>query len=146
MNDYILSCTDNKKLADTWINEKYKIKPLIICGNPGTGKTSIAKHILNGWTIVHVTSDLCKCNINFEEYLNLSLYKKSITMMFSNNSIYKALIIDDLTIIHTTDKKLYKSILVFSKNKVNNNPIIYIFDKLNHKSYSRIPVSWKFFE
>ena len=134
MNDYILTCTDNHKLADTWINGKYKIKPLLIYGNPGTGKTSIAKHILKDRTIVHITSDLCKTNIDFEGYLKLSLYKKSITMMFSDNSIYKALIIDDLTIIQTSDKKLYKSILVFSKNKVNNNPIIYIFDKINHKS------------
>ena len=55
-------------------------------------------------------------------------------MMFSDNSIYKALIVDDLTIIQTSDKKLYKSILTFSKKKVKNNPIIYIFDKLNHKS------------
>ncbi len=134
MNDYILKCTDNQKLADTWINGKYKIKPLIIYGNPGTGKTSIAKHILKDRTIVHITSDLCKTNINFEGYLKLSLYKQSITMMFSDNSIYKALIIDDLTIIQTSDKKLYKSILTFSKKKVKNNPIIYIFDKLNHKS------------
>jgi len=134
MNDYILTCTDNHKLADTWINGKYKIKPLLIYGNPGTGKTSIAKHILKDRTIVHITSDLCKTNTDFEEYLNLSLYKKSITMMFSDNNIYKALIIDDLTIIQTSDKKLYKSILVSSKKKVNNNPIIYILDKINHKS------------
>jgi len=134
MNDYILKCTGNHKLADTWINGKYKIKPLIIYGNPGTGKTSIAKHILKDRTIVHITSDLCKTNINFEGHLSLSLYKQSITMMFSDNSIYKALIVDDLTIIQTSDKKLYKSILTFSKKKVNNNPIIYIFDKLNHKS------------
>ena len=134
MNDYILKCTGNHKLADTWINGKYKIKPLIIYGNPGTGKTSIAKHILKDRTIVHITSDLCKTNINFEGHLSLSLYKQSITMMFSDNSIYKALIVDDLTIIQTSDKKLYKSILTFSKKKVKNNPIIYIFDKLNHKS------------
>ena len=92
MNDYILKCTDNQKLADTWINGKYKIKPLIIYGNPGTGKTSIAKHILKDRTIVHITSDLCKANIDFEGYLKLSLYKQSITMMFSDNSIYLSLI------------------------------------------------------
>ena len=134
MDDYILTCTGNYKLAHTWINDKYKYKPLIIYGNPGTGKTSIAKHILKDRTIVHITSDLCKTNIDFEEHLKLSLYKKSITMMFSDNSIYKSLIIDDLTIIQSSDKKLYKSIITFSKRKVDNYPIIYIFDKINHKS------------
>ena len=134
MNEYILSCTRNTNLSKSWIKEKYKIKPLIIYGNPGTGKTSIAKHILKDRTIVHITSDLCKANIDFEEHLKLSLYKKSITMMFSQNNVYKALLIDDITTIQKSDKKLYKSIINFSKKKVKDNPIIYIFDKINHKS------------
>lgn len=134
MNEYILSCSKNTNLAESWIKEKYKIKPLIIHGNPGTGKTSIAKHILKDRTIVHITSDLCKTNIDFEGHLKLSLYKKSITMMFSKNSVYKALIVDDVTTIQKSDKKLYKSILIFSKKKVKHHPIIYIFDKINHKS------------
>lgn len=134
MNEYILSCTRNTNLSKSWIKEKYKIKPLIIYGNPGTGKTSIAKHILKDRTIVHITSDLCKTNIDFEEHLKLSLYKKSITMMFSQNNVYKALLIDDITTIQKSDKKLYKSIINFSKKKVKDNPIIYIFDKINHKS------------
>lgn len=138
MNDYILSCTNNSKLADTWVNSKYEVKPLLIYGRPGTGKTSIAKHILRDRTIVHITSDLCKSNLNFEDYLKLSLYKKSITMMFSENNIYKALIVDDLTMIQYADKKLYKSILIFSKKKVHKHPIIYIFDKINHKSLNNL--------
>ena len=55
-------------------------------------------------------------------------------MMFSQNNVYKALLIDDITTIQKSDKKLYKSIINFSKKKVKDNPIIYIFDKINHKS------------
>ena len=55
-------------------------------------------------------------------------------MMFSKNSVYKALLVDDMITIQNSDKKLYKSILIFSKKKVKDHPIIYIFDKINHKS------------
>ena len=51
-------------------------------------------------------------------------------MMF-NNKIYKSLIIDDIYYIQNNDKKLFKSILNFSKKKEKNNPIIYIFNSVN---------------
>ena len=72
---------------------------------------------------------MSKSGIILEDFLNSSLYKKSITMMFSDNK-YKSLIIDDLYYIQNNDKKLYKSIINFSKQNSNKHPIIYIFDIL----------------
>ena len=138
MDEYILKCTNNKKLADSWIESKYKIKPLIIYGNPGTGKTTIAKYILKNRTIIHITSDKCKSSFNLDEFLKVSLYKKSITMMFSKENIYKAIIFDDLSIIQSSDKKLFKSIIQFSKKSNKKHPIIYIFNKINNKLINNI--------
>ena len=58
-------------------------------------------------------------------------------MMFDSNT-YKALIIDDIFYIQNNDKKLFKSILNFSKNKITNHPIIYIFNNINHKNLKLI--------
>ena len=79
---------------------------------------------------MYIKSDFCKSSKNFDDYLNDTLYKKSITMMF-NNKVLKSLIIDDVNYIQTNDKKLFKSILDFSKKKEKNNPIIYIFTNIN---------------
>jgi hypothetical protein len=48
-----------------------------------------------------------------------------------NDKIYKSLIIDDIYYIQTNDKKLFKSIVQFSKKKALRNPIIYIFNNIN---------------
>ena len=55
-----------------------------------------------------------------------------------NKNIYKALIIDDIHYIQTNDKKLFKSIMIFSKKKITNHPIIYIFNNINHKNFKII--------
>ena len=52
--------------------------------------------------------------------------------------LIKALIIDDIFYIQNNDKKLFKSILNFSKNKITNHPIIYIFNNINHKNLKLI--------
>ncbi len=131
---YIIKILDIKDTIYNWLDEEeYRIKPLVIYGGPGTGKTTLANYILRDWVKIIINIDMSKSGIILEDFLNSSLYKKSITMMFSDNK-YKSLIIDDLYYIQNNDKKLYKSIINFCKQNSNNHPIIYIFDIINHKS------------
>ena len=61
-------------------------------------------------------------------------------MMF-NNKIYKSLIIDDIYYIQQNDKKLFKAIIQFSKEKNKKNPIIYILNTIN-KNVKTIFFKW----
>lgn len=135
--EYIINLYNKKSFIEEWLSHKYKEKSLYICGNPGIGKTTLANYILKDWIKLHIKSDFCKGSISFDDFINDSLYKKSITMMFDKN-IYKALIIDDIYYIQTNDKKLFKSIIDFSKKKITNHPIIYIFNNINHKNFKII--------
>tara|TARA_Y100000768_G_scaffold388772_1_gene387025 strand:- start:2387 stop:3610 length:1224 start_codon:yes stop_codon:yes gene_type:complete len=134
LNDFTINLFNKQNMINEWLSHKYKEKPIAIYGNPGIGKTTIAKYILKDWTQIHIDCNFCKRNIHLETFLNDSLYKKSITMMF-NNKVYKSLIIDDLYYIQNNDKKLFKSIIQFSKKKnINHHPIIYIFNIVSHKT------------
>lgn len=130
ITEEIIDSLNKKSFIKEWSSHKYKEKSLSIYGVPGCGKSTIAEYILKDWVKVYVKSDFCKSSKNLEEYLNDTLYKKSITMMF-NKKQRKSLIIDDLYYIQRNDKKLFKSILDLSKKKERNNPIIYIFNSLN---------------
>jgi len=47
---YIIKILDIKDIIDNWLDEEeYRIKPLVIYGNPGTGKSTIANYILRDW-------------------------------------------------------------------------------------------------
>ena len=76
-----------KGFIKEWIRGKYHEKPIIIYGNPGTGKTTLANYILKDHTIIHINIEFCRNKLSLEDYLKMSLYKKSITMMFSNDLI-----------------------------------------------------------
>lgn len=134
MSKYIIDILEIEKKISNWINGEYKNTPLVIYGDSGTGKTKLANYILKEWVRIVINIEICKNGINFNDYIESSLNKKSITMMFSNNR-YKSLIIDDISYIQVNDKKIYKSIIDFSKkNKNTLHPIIYIFNNINHKS------------
>tara|TARA_Y100000996_G_scaffold411908_1_gene396944 strand:+ start:3025 stop:4218 length:1194 start_codon:yes stop_codon:yes gene_type:complete len=130
LSEEIINSFNKKSFIDEWLSYKYKEKSIAIYGLPGTGKSTIADYILKDWVKVYIRSDFCRSSNNLEDYLNDTLYKKSITMMF-NDKIYKSLIIDDIHYIQINDKKLFKSIVQFSKVKGKNNPIIYIFNSIN---------------
>ena len=130
LSEEIIDSFNKKTFIKEWLSHKYKEKSLALYGLPGTGKTTVADYILKDWVKVYIKSDFCKSSKNFEDYLNDTLYKKSITMMF-NDKIYKSLIIDDIYYIQINDKKLFKSIIQFSKQKYKHNPIIYIFNTIN---------------
>ena len=135
--DYIIKLYNKHNFIKDWISHKYKEKSLCIYGNPGTGKSTLANYILKNWTKIYIRSDFCKNGILLDNFLKESLYKKSITMMFGTN-IYKALIIDDIFYIHNNDKKLFKSIINFSKKEIKNHPIVYILNTINHKDFKLI--------
>lgn len=130
LSEEIINSFNKKSFINEWLSFKYKEKSLAIYGLPGTGKTTIADYILKDWVRVYIKSDFCRVSKNLDDFLNDTLYKKSITMMF-NDKVYKSLIIDDIYYIQSNDKKLFKSIIQFSKEKNKKNPIIYILNTIN---------------
>ena len=133
LSEYILQITDNTQLVKKWLDKGYKKKPLVILGNNGVGKSFLAKYIIRNYVNILISISSCKKNISLEGYLNSSLYKKSITMMFEPDNVYKSLIFDDLNDIQKNDKQLFKSIIKFSKKKITNHPIIYIINSIENK-------------
>ena len=143
LSEEIINSFNKKKFINEWLSYKYKEKSLALYGLPGTGKSTLADFILKDWVKVYIKSDFCRSSQVFEDHLNDTLYKKSITMMF-NDKIYKSLIIDDMFYIQSNDKKLFKSIVQFSKKKKLNNPIIYIFNNINKNSKTIINKCYPF--
>ncbi len=120
-----------KKLLIKWIKEDYQKKPLCIHGRSGLGKTSLANVLLKEYKIINIDVEFIKNDSDFKEYIDLSLGKKNICMMFSKETqkqIYKSILFDDIHIIQQLDKNLFKNIIQWIKqiNKYKNNPIIFI--------------------
>tara|TARA_Y100000590_G_scaffold331988_1_gene377410 strand:+ start:7712 stop:8893 length:1182 start_codon:yes stop_codon:yes gene_type:complete len=134
MNDYseyILQLLCKKDFVDQWIQGKYKEKPIIIYGRSGIGKTTLANYILRQFIKIEINIDFCKNCKSLENYLDMSVKKESITMMFEKKKI-KCILFDDLKYIQENDKLLFKQIINFAKKK-NNYPVIYIFNTISHK-------------
>jgi len=130
--EHILSLLNKKRFIKQWLNGKCSEKPIIIYGNSGIGKTSLVDYILKDFIKITIDIEFCRNPESLEEYLEMSLYKKSITMMFDTNVRKKVLVFDDLKYIQSNDKNLFKQIMDFSKKKVNF-PVLYIFQTVNHK-------------
>ena len=143
--DFFLS-ESSEKLLQKWINEDYKNKPLCIYGKNGIGKTSLANLLLNKYKIINVNTDFIKSNKNINDYLDLSLGKKDICMMFKKDfNSYKSLLFDNLDDISKYDKNLFKNCINWIKTnscseKFKNNPIIFILsdNNINKKHFSSI--------
>ena len=135
-SEYVLKILHKKTFINQWINGKYKEKPLIIYGEPGIGKSSLAKYIMKNFVTIEINIDFCKNCKSLEGYLDSSLYKKSITMMFENVK-EKCMVFDDLKHIQENDKSLFKQIIQFSKKPLTN-PVIYIFNSISHKMIQTI--------
>ena len=131
INDFFLS-ESSKKLLNKWVKEDYKKKPLCIYGKSGLGKTSLAKCLLHEYDTININTDFIKTNSNLSEYIDLSLGKKNICMMFQKSkrkNEYKSILFDDIHIIGGLDKTLFKNIMNWTKtykNKYENHPIIFI--------------------
>ena len=130
-SEYVLKILHKKTFINQWIHGRYKEKPIIIYGESGIGKSSLAKYIMRNFIPIEINIDFCKQCKSLEEYLDISLYKKSITMMFEKIK-EKCIIFDDLKHIQENDKSLFKQIIQFSKKPLTN-PVIYIFNSISHK-------------
>lgn len=133
LSEYIIHILHKKQVCNEWIQSNYKEKPIIILGDTGCGKTRLANYLLRDFTNVCINSDNCRNIPNLTKYLNDSLYKKSIAMLFEKKHPYKSLIFDDLDYIRNNDKHLFKSIIQFSKESHRDHPIIYIISSLENK-------------
>ena len=133
LGEYIIHLLGKEYFFTQWTNGGFKEKPIVILGENGTGKPTLANHIIKAFDNISVSIDFCKKHISLKEYLDSSLYKKSITMMFQQKHIYKSIIFDDINYIQKNDKQLFKSIIDFSKKKITLHPVIYIISSLENK-------------
>ena len=121
----IIKILNIEETLKKWKKYDYKCKPLLIYGKPGFCKSIFSKFILNEYSIISVDINFCKNKQDFNEFINLSLYKKDVMMMFSEKK-YKSLLIDDIDYIIQNEKKITKQIFNFIKkiNHTNKYPII----------------------
>lgn len=134
MYKYPLS-SKHKSLIQSWSSNKDK--PLLILGQSGSGKTSLATHLLSKYHIIHINSDHIKHAGNITDYIKNSLYKKDILMMCSRYH-YKCLLVDDLHLFINHDKATLLKIIQFIKVIHKNHPIIVVSDNLTHKILSNL--------
>lgn len=106
------------KLSQKNINLFYENNlPLYVYGCAGCGKTTFCNKLLNDYVIEKIDSYDIKNHKNIYDYLVEKAEKKNITLMFSNNYKKRAFLIDDLDIFNKNDKKSYKGIIRFLKEK-----------------------------
>jgi hypothetical protein len=121
----IINMFNIETILEKWKQHDYKFKPLLIYGRPGCCKSIFSKYILNDYSIITIDINFCKSKKDFNEIINLSLYKKDVEMMFSDKT-YKSLLIDDIDYIIQNEKKTAKQIINFIKKIKHSNkfPII----------------------
>ena len=112
--------------------------PLCIFGPPGSGKSTLANELLKDTIILTIdTSDIYKYkNINL--YINDTLLKKNITLMFHQGKD-RSLIIDDLHIFLKNDYHTFKSLIKYINQSTNYKIIITFNNDLDINKYITIP-------
>ena len=130
-----------KKLDDK-INDKLnswsKSIPLIIFGQEGSGKTTLALSILKGYNLVKIVPENID-NLNIEEYIVSSIGRKDVLQMF-DKSQGKALYIEDFHLFKNNIQT--KLINIIKKCKI---PIVIVLSKLS-RSIDLIKKNSLFFE
>lgn len=148
INNFFFNNSNIKKL-NNWINKDYKKQFLFIYGKNGNGKTSLAECILKSYKTIHINIDFFKDKTSIKEYLNLSLGRKNITMMFNKNVQHNAVIFDNLELFLKHNKNILNDILSYL-DKLNihkrNHPIIFISSNINHKIFKKLLQQCKFVE
>jgi len=120
------------------LNEWSKSIPLIIYGQEGSGKTTLALNILKGYNLVKIVPENID-NINIEEYILSSIGRKDVLQMFQKSK-GKALYIEDF---HLFKNSIQTKIIDIIKHcKI---PIVIILSKLS-RSIDLIKKNSLFFE
>jgi hypothetical protein len=129
MNDKFFLSKNQIEIINDW--KISKNKPLIIYGQNGCGKSTLAREILKDSVIKTIDSLYLKNNENLYEEIYDCIKKNNITMMFSQGVKKRSLILDDLDIFSKHDKKSFKSIISFISeyNYYNCKVIIICNDK-----------------
>ena len=126
-------------IIDSWFSTNNI--PLIIYGDTGIGKTSLAKDILKDTILTIIDSLSLKSGVNLYDELNNIIKKNNITLMLNQKTQKRGLIIDDLDIFNRHDKKCFKSIINFITNyNYYNCKIIIIYNTkfVNNRNLSKI--------
>ena len=93
-------------------------KPLLIYGNPGTGKTHLALNLLNDTILLRIDVSQLKEIKNMKNYILDRLKKRNVTLMFEEKNEKRGLLIDDIHIFHKYDKSCFKSLIELIKERV----------------------------
>ena len=128
-------------LLNNWVNYDYKNKFLFIYGNVSSGKTSLAEILLKNYKIISINIDFFKEKSSLTDFLNLSLGKKNISMMFNKNYQYNSIIFDNLELFLKHNKHILNDIINYIpklQNYKKNHPIIFISSNINHKYFKKI--------
>lgn len=120
------------------LDEWSKSIPLIIYGQEGSGKTTLALNILKEYNLVKVLPENLD-NVNIEEYILSSIGRKDILQMFDKSS-GKALYIDDFHLFKNNIQTKLIGII-----KKCNIPVVIILSKLS-RSIELIKKHSLFFE
>jgi len=136
----LINIIRKKKFINEWLKKDFSLKPIMIFGNKGNGKSMLAEYILKNTTTIKIDIEFCKNKIIFDDFIDSTLKKKNIRMMFDNKNCEKSLIIDDFDYISKNDKFLFKSICDFFKNKnfIKNYKIIIITNEIKNKNIQQI--------
>ena len=113
----ILSITHKQTLVNHWIRDKWKEKPLLIYGNDGLFKTSLAHYILKEYSVISINDEFLKQKMKLDEYLDMSLYKKSITMMFQKKIFTNLLFLTIYIIFNKWINRYLIQLLIFQRKK-----------------------------
>jgi len=92
-------------------------QPLIIHGDPGTGKTTLANKLLSDTILTTINFYNSKIHKNIKDHIVNCLKRKSISLMM-NISKSRGLLIDDIDIIYKNDITNFHNIILFLKEKV----------------------------
>lgn len=140
INSFFLN-NKNINLLNNWINKDYKNKFLFIYGNVSSGKTSLAEILLKNYKIININIDFFKEKSSLTDFLNLSLGKKNISMMFNKNYQYNSIIFDNLELFLKSNKSSLNEIVSYiPKLEIykKNHPIIFVSSNINHKYFKKI--------
>tara|TARA_B100000902_G_C27242301_1_gene880687 strand:+ start:476 stop:1447 length:972 start_codon:yes stop_codon:yes gene_type:complete len=124
INDFNLTNNEITEI-DLWVKNKDFNKIIIITGNIGCGKNTLAHIILKDYTIITIND----YDENLNETINDVFISSDISRMFDKNKMYKSLIFDNILI----NSMKYISTII---NKLNNNvPTIFI-SNIFHLKYN----------